>query len=125
MVGVAALVALWPWCRARAAPLCHATMARRGGGESRCPSRGRSRAASPIPVRRVTAARSHPRKGKAAGVEMLLQITTTKAKVVEFVQSQGGLFASWADSFAWLNSLGVKTSGDGETRHCILTVLSC
>ncbi|KAL6652454.1 hypothetical protein ACP70R_011379 [Stipagrostis hirtigluma subsp. patula] len=53
---------------------------------------------------------------------VLVQNATTRAKVAEFAQSQDSFFASWADSFARLTSLGVKTAADGEVRRTCSSV---
>lgn len=52
----------------------------------------------------------------------LVQNATTRAKVAEFAQSQDGFFASWADSYARLTGLGVKTGADGEVRRTCSSV---
>ncbi|GJN02444.1 hypothetical protein PR202_ga19796 [Eleusine coracana subsp. coracana] len=48
---------------------------------------------------------------------VLVQNATTRAAVAAFAQSQDAFFASWAESFARLTSLGVKTGSDGEIRR--------
>ncbi|XP_062183827.1 peroxidase 18-like [Phragmites australis] len=53
---------------------------------------------------------------------VLVQNATTRAKVAEFAQSQDSFFASWADSYARLTSLGVKTGNDGEIRRICSSV---
>ncbi|OEL17789.1 Peroxidase 18 [Dichanthelium oligosanthes] len=53
---------------------------------------------------------------------VLVQNATTRAKVAEFAQSQDGFFASWANSYARLTSLGVKTGADGEIRRTCSSV---
>uniref|UniRef100_A0A0A9DJC9 Peroxidase, putative n=1 Tax=Arundo donax TaxID=35708 RepID=A0A0A9DJC9_ARUDO len=53
---------------------------------------------------------------------VLVQNATTRAKVAEFAQSQDSFFARWADSFARLTSLGVKTGADGEIRRACSSV---
>lgn len=53
---------------------------------------------------------------------VLVQNATTRAKVAEFAQSQDGFFASWADSYARLTGLGVKTGADGEIRRTCSSV---
>ncbi|KAF8769394.1 hypothetical protein HU200_006601 [Digitaria exilis] len=53
---------------------------------------------------------------------VLVQNATTRAKVAEFAQSQDGFFASWAESYARLTNLGVKTGADGEIRRTCSSV---
>ncbi|CAL5026634.1 unnamed protein product [Urochloa decumbens] len=53
---------------------------------------------------------------------VLVQNATTRAKVAEFAQSQDGFFASWANSYARLTGLGVKTGTDGEIRRTCSSV---
>ncbi|KAF8704232.1 hypothetical protein HU200_031730 [Digitaria exilis] len=53
---------------------------------------------------------------------VLVQNATTRAKVAEFAQSQDGFFASWAESYARLTTLGVKTGADGEIRRTCSSV---
>ncbi|CAN6249232.1 unnamed protein product [Urochloa humidicola] len=53
---------------------------------------------------------------------VLVQNATTRAKVAEFAQSQDGFFASWAESYARLTGLGVKTGADGEIRRTCSSV---
>ncbi|KAJ1271738.1 hypothetical protein BS78_06G149200 [Paspalum vaginatum] len=53
---------------------------------------------------------------------VLVQNATTRAKVAEFAQSQDVFFASWAESYARLTSLGVKTGADGEIRRTCSSV---
>ncbi|KAL6903565.1 hypothetical protein ACP4OV_004378 [Aristida adscensionis] len=53
---------------------------------------------------------------------VLVQNATTRAKVAEFARSQESFFDSWADSFARLTSLGVKTGADGEIRRTCSSV---
>lgn len=48
---------------------------------------------------------------------VLVQNATTRATVAAFAQSQDAFFSSWADSYARLTSLGVKTGNDGEIRR--------
>jgi peroxidase len=48
---------------------------------------------------------------------VLVQNATTRAAVAAFAQSQDAFFSSWADSFARLTSLGVKTGTNGEVRR--------
>jgi peroxidase len=53
---------------------------------------------------------------------VLVQNATTRAKVVEFAESQDRFFASWAESYARLTTLGVKTGADGEIRRTCSSV---
>ncbi|CAN6235518.1 unnamed protein product [Urochloa humidicola] len=53
---------------------------------------------------------------------VLVQNATTRAKVAEFAQSQDAFFASWAESYARLAGLGVKTGADGEIRRTCSSV---
>ncbi|CAL5031220.1 unnamed protein product [Urochloa decumbens] len=53
---------------------------------------------------------------------VLVQNATTRAKVEEFARSQDGFFASWAESYARLTGLGVKTGADGEIRRTCSSV---
>ncbi|CAL5068688.1 unnamed protein product [Urochloa decumbens] len=53
---------------------------------------------------------------------VLVQNATTRAKVEEFARSQDGFFASWAESYARLTGLSVKTGADGEIRRTCSSV---
>jgi peroxidase len=53
---------------------------------------------------------------------VLVQNASTRATVAAFAQSQDAFFSAWADSFARLSSLGVKTGTDGEIRRACSSV---
>jgi peroxidase len=53
---------------------------------------------------------------------VLVQNASTRATVAAFAQSQDAFFSAWADSFARLSRLGVKTGTDGEIRRTCSSV---
>ncbi|KAK8949873.1 Peroxidase 18 [Platanthera guangdongensis] len=56
------------------------------------------------------------RTGLFLSDSILLKDPRTREKVESFAKNQDEFFASWAESFVKLTSIGVKTGGEGEIR---------
>lgn len=56
-------------------------------------------------------------KGLFQSDSALVNDNRTRNKVVEFANSQGSFFESWAVSFLKLSTIGIKTGNEGEIRQ--------